>query len=212
MNNKKWVAYLVRCSDNSLYCGISNDLKSRLIEHNSVKGAKYTRSRKPVVLAGISPEMTKSEALKLEYRIKQLPADKKISKLTRKENGMTILKKDLQALNKDIQALGKTIDKLIAAVEKGETKKVAKKTTAKSVKAKPTKRSPTLKAPAKKRTAQPTATDQILKIIRGSKKGVDAPTLVKKTGFNQKKVRNILFRTYKQGKIKRLDKGIYTGV
>jgi putative endonuclease len=52
-----------------------------LIEHNSGKGAKYTRSRRPVELVGISPEMTKSEALKLEYRIKQLPADKKISEI-----------------------------------------------------------------------------------------------------------------------------------
>jgi len=73
------------------------------------------------VLVGVGPEMTKSEALKLEYRIKQLPADKKISELKREENGITILKKDLQALNKNIQALGKKIDKLIAIVEKGET-------------------------------------------------------------------------------------------
>jgi len=78
-SKKKWVAYLVRCSDNSLYCGISNDLKKRLIEHNSGKGAKYTRSRRPVVLVGVSPELTKSDALKLEYKIKQLPADKKLS-------------------------------------------------------------------------------------------------------------------------------------
>ena len=113
---------------------------------------------------------------------------------------MTIAQ-DLKALNKNIQALGKTLDSLLKAVEKDEKPK-----------AKPTKKIPAKKAPAKKKAAQPTATDQILKIIRGSKKGVDAPTLVKKTGFNQKKVRNILFRTYKQGKIKRLDKGIYTGV
>jgi putative endonuclease len=84
-SNKKWVAYLVRCSDSSLYCGISNDLKKRLIEHNSGKGAKYTRSRRPVVLVGVSPELTKSDALKLEYKIKQLPADRKIADLTRKE-------------------------------------------------------------------------------------------------------------------------------
>ena len=103
MNNKKQVAYLVRCSDKSLYCGISNDLNRRLIEHNLGKGAKYTRSRRPVDLVGISPEMTKSEALKLEYRIKQLPTNKKISKLTRKENRMTISKKDLQALEKKIK-------------------------------------------------------------------------------------------------------------
>jgi len=82
MNNGKWVVYLLRCSDNSLYCGISNDIKNRVIEHNSGKGAKFTKSRRPVELVGISPEMTKSEALKLEYKIKQLPADKKLSKLT----------------------------------------------------------------------------------------------------------------------------------
>jgi putative endonuclease len=209
MNNKKWVVYLVLCSDKSLYCGISNDLKSRVIEHNLGKGAKYTRSRRPVDLVGISPEMTKSEALKLEYRIKQLPANKKISKLKGKENEMTILKKDLQALNKDIQALGKTIDKLIAAVEKGEKPKAAKKSTAKSIKAKTTKKVPAKKAPVKKKSAQPTATDQVLNIIKRSKKGVNAATLMTKTGFDLKKVRNILQRTYKLGKIKRVEKGIY---
>ena len=153
MNNKNWLVYLIRCSDNSLYCGISNDLKSRLIQHNSGKGAKYTRSRRPVDLVGVSPEMTKSDALKLEYRIKQLPANKKISKLKGKENEMTILKKDLQALNEDIQALEKTIDKLIAAVEKGEKPKSAKKTTAKPIKAKTTKKVPAKKAPVKKKSA-----------------------------------------------------------
>ena len=119
MNNKKWVVYLVRCSDNSLYCGISNDYKSRLIEHNFGKGAKYTKSRRPVELVGIGPEMTKSEALKLEHRIKQLPTNEKLAVLTENEKGMAISKRDLQALNRDIQALEKTIDRLIAAVEKG---------------------------------------------------------------------------------------------
>ena len=88
MSNKNWIVYLVRCSDNSLYCGISNDIKSRVIEHNSGKGAKYTRSRRPVELVSISDEMTKSEALKLEYRIKRLPADEKLVELTNdKEKG-----------------------------------------------------------------------------------------------------------------------------
>ena len=93
MSDKNWVAYLVRCSDNSLYCGISNDIENRLIEHNSGIGDKYTRSRRPDVLVGISPEMTKSEALKLEYKIKRLPVDKKLARLTRKEKVMTISKK-----------------------------------------------------------------------------------------------------------------------
>jgi hypothetical protein len=51
-----------------------------------------------------------------------------------------------------------------------------------------------------------------LDIINRSKKGVNTATLMKKTGFDQKKVRYILQRTYKQGKIKRADRGIYIGV
>ena len=128
---------------------------------------------------------------------------------------MTIAQ-DLKALNKNIQALGKTLDSLLKAVAKDEKPKAkpTKKILAKKapVKKALVKKVPVKKVSAKKKAAQPTATDAILKIIKASKKGVDAPTLVKKTGFNQKKVRNILFRTYKQGKIKRLDKGIYTGV
>jgi len=54
-----------------------------------------------------------------------------------------------------------------------------------------------------------TATDQVLKLIKRTKKGVDAPTLMKKTGFADKKVRNILMRASKQGRIKRADRGIY---
>jgi hypothetical protein len=124
---------------------------------------------------------------------------------------MTISKKDLQALNKDIQALGKTINKLIAAAGKTEKPKAAKKTTAKSVKAKTTKKAPAKKAPAKKGPVQLTATDQVLGIINGSKNGVNIKTLVEKTSFNQKKVTNILQRTFKMGKIKRVGKGIYAG-
>jgi hypothetical protein len=149
-------------------------------------------------LVGISPEMTKSEALKLEYRIKRLPANKKMSKLTSKENGMTISKKDLQSLQEEIKAIGKKMEKLIATVEKSE-------------KAKTTKRAPAKKATAKKKPAQPTATDQVLKIIKRSKKGVNIKTLMEKTSFNQKKVTNILQRTYKMGKIKRVGKGVYVG-
>ncbi len=198
MSKEIWVVYLVRCSDNSLYCGITNDLDSRLAEHNSGKGAKYTRSRRPVELVCVCPKMTKSEALKLEYRIKRLPSDQKILELTRKESKMTVTKKDLQSLQKEIKELEKKMDKMIAAAGKTEKPKAAKK-------------APVKKALVKKKAAQPTATDQVLKIINRSKKGVDAAALVKKTGFNLKKVRNILHRTYKMGKIKRVGKGIYLG-
>jgi hypothetical protein len=181
------------------------------MDHNSGKGAKYTRSRRPVELVGISPEMTKSGALKLEYKIKQLPPDKKITALARKENVMAILKKDLQSLQREIKALGRKMEKLITEFDKGKKTKVTKKVTAKPTKAKTTKKAPAKKAPAKKGTAKLTATDKVLRIIKGSKRGVDTTTLMKMTGFNQKKVTNILQRTFKQGKIKRVEKGIYVG-
>ena len=120
---------------------------------------------------------------------------------------MTI-KKELTAMKKDITVIGKKLDQLLKAVEKSETK-VTNASKAKAVKAKSVKKAP--KATAKKKAVKVTATDQILNIINRSKKGVDTATLIKKTGFDQKKVRNILQRTFKQGKIKRADKGIYVG-
>jgi len=124
---------------------------------------------------------------------------------------MAILKKDLQALKKEIKALGRKMDKLIKEFDKSKKANVKKKVTAKPVKAKTIKKAPAKKAPAKKKPAKPTATDKVLKIIRGSKRGVNTATLMKKTGFNQKKVTNIIQRTYKQSKIKRVGKGIYVG-
>jgi hypothetical protein len=120
------------------------------------------------------------------------------------------IKKELTALQKDITAIGKRLEKLLKAVEKSEKAKVTKTSQAKAVKAKPAKKAP--KAPTKKKAVQVTATDQVLKIINRFKKGVDTATLMKKTGFNQKKVTNILQRSFKAGKIKRADKGIYVGV
>jgi len=80
---EKWVVYLLRCSDNSLYCGVTNHLEYRMTQHNSGRGAKYTRSRRPVKLVHVSAKMTKSDALKLEYRVKQVPAGHKISELSK---------------------------------------------------------------------------------------------------------------------------------
>ena len=92
MRKENWVVYLARCSDKSVYCGISNDVQRRLKAHNSGKGARYTRSRRPVGLIASSPEMPKSEALKLEYRIKKMPADQKISELNRVGQELTTLR------------------------------------------------------------------------------------------------------------------------
>ena len=111
--------------------------------------------------------------------------------------------KDLQTVSKELMKLVNQIEKLAAALGKVEQPK------AKSVKTKPKAKTVSKKAPAK--GGKKTDTDKVLAIINISKKGVDTATLMKKTGFNQKKVRNMLNRTYKQGKITRVAKGIYVG-
>ncbi len=78
---KNWQVYLLKCADHSLYCGITNNLDLRIDVHNTGKGAKYTRGRLPVELVAATANMTKSDALKFEIRIKKLPAEKKISVL-----------------------------------------------------------------------------------------------------------------------------------
>ena len=80
---KDWQVYLVKCSDGSLYCGVTKNLKNRLLKHNQGIASKYTRSRLPVELAGVRKDLTKTQAFQLEYQIKKLPAGKKISTLTR---------------------------------------------------------------------------------------------------------------------------------
>jgi len=78
---KDWQVYLLKCSDNSLYCGVTNDLEKRLLNHNKGIASKYTRARLPVELAAVRKNLTKQEAFKLEYRIKKLAAQKKITAL-----------------------------------------------------------------------------------------------------------------------------------
>lgn len=69
---KRWVVYLVRCRDGSLYTGITNDLARRVAAHNAGTGARYTRARRPVELAYQEPARSKSAALRREYAIKRL--------------------------------------------------------------------------------------------------------------------------------------------
>jgi len=75
--DKSWVIYLLECKDGSLYTGITNDLEKRLASHDAGLGAKYTRGRRPVTLLEFKTVESQSEALKLEYQIKQLPKLKK---------------------------------------------------------------------------------------------------------------------------------------
>jgi len=78
---KRWRVYLVQCSDNSYYCGVTTDVDRRVREHNRKKGARYTRSRAPVTLVAQSQPMEKGEALSLEARIKKSRRGKKTERL-----------------------------------------------------------------------------------------------------------------------------------
>jgi len=118
---------------------------------------------------------------------------------------MEKLKKDLRAVSKSLKALTKKTETLLKKVDKLEKTQAAKKQKPKT-KAKPAKQ-----ALPKRKAAEMTATEHIVKIIKRSKRGVDAPTLIKRTGFEDKKIRNILFRASKQGKIKRAGRGMYVG-
>jgi len=69
---KKYFVYMVRCSDESLYTGITNNLENRLKVHNSGKASKYTRGRLPVKLVYQEDAVDRSFALKREITIKKL--------------------------------------------------------------------------------------------------------------------------------------------
>ncbi len=79
--NDSWIVYMVRCSDNSLYTGITKDIDKRIKEHNSASklGAKYTRSRTPVTLVYTENIKTRSQAAKRECEIKKM--DKKAKEM-----------------------------------------------------------------------------------------------------------------------------------
>jgi len=73
-----WYLYIIRCSDNSLYTGITTDVCRRLNEHNLKSGSRYTSVRTPVALVYQESHPTRSAALKREFQIKQWPRNKKL--------------------------------------------------------------------------------------------------------------------------------------
>lgn len=77
-----WVLYVLRCADGTLYCGITNDLKRRLQQHESGKGARYTKGRGPLKLLRSWPAASHSCALKAELAFKALSKSAKEQKVT----------------------------------------------------------------------------------------------------------------------------------
>ena len=91
--------YILRCKDNSLYTGWTNDLDKRLEAHNSGRGAKYTKTRLPVELVYYEEFETKEDAMRREYAIKQLTKKAKEQLII---SGKGIFDKDIAAKDKII--------------------------------------------------------------------------------------------------------------
>ena len=78
-------AYILRCSDGSLYTGWTNNLEARLKAHNSGLGGKYTRCRMPVELVYFEEFETKEEAMSREWHIKRLTRLQKLKLISKKD-------------------------------------------------------------------------------------------------------------------------------
>lgn len=74
-----WCVYILRCADGTLYTGSTNDLSRRLARHQSGKGAKYTRSRRPLTLVYQESQPGRSAALRREAAIKRLTRPQKLA-------------------------------------------------------------------------------------------------------------------------------------
>lgn len=78
--NGDWFVYILHCADDTLYTGVAKDVEKRLTEHNddNVKGAKYTRARRPVRVVYQEECDSRSSATKREYAIKKLKRAEKL--------------------------------------------------------------------------------------------------------------------------------------
>lgn len=74
-----WYVYILECQDSSLYIGITNNLKKRMAAHKSGKGSKYVARKRFKQLLHAIRAIDKVDAAKMEYRIKQLPKNDKIT-------------------------------------------------------------------------------------------------------------------------------------
>ncbi len=73
-----WQVYIILCTDNSLYTGITNDLRRRLVQHAAQRGAKYFRGRKPLRVVYLEAGHNRSSASRREAMIKKLSRDEKL--------------------------------------------------------------------------------------------------------------------------------------
>lgn len=82
---QEWVVYILRCADDTLYTGVTNDLPARLEKHASGKGAKYTRSRGPYEVIFTETHPDRSAASRRETAIKALSRASKLELIERRD-------------------------------------------------------------------------------------------------------------------------------
>jgi putative endonuclease len=212
--DNNWVVYLLRCADRSLYCGITNNLEKRLATHNLGKGAKYTRSRTPVALVGTRFNMTKSEALKLEHRIKKTPANRKRIEIDTGKVYPTMkntqilqdIQKELQSVVKSVQQLAESLGNMATAVDKWVQSDSPQATRTKRA---PTRKKVVVKNGVVEKIKRIPASKIVFDIIQKSPQGIDTAGLMKATKFDQRKIHNITFRLKKLGRITTGERGVY---
>ena len=128
----------------------------------------------------------------------------------------------LKAVAEGLRTIAQGVEKLAEKLEKVAPKEPAKAKPVRKTKAKPVpktkakpkktapKKAPAKKAPVKEAVKTDTASDTVLNAITGSKSGVTSADLLEKTGFDKKKLANIVFKLRKQGKVKSVGRGVYT--
>jgi putative endonuclease len=77
--NDPWFVYLARCADATIYVGIARDVTARVAEHDSGRGARYTRGRGPLRVLAVQKCATKGDALRLELALKRLDRPRKLA-------------------------------------------------------------------------------------------------------------------------------------
>jgi putative endonuclease len=82
-----WHIYLARCADDTIYCGIAKDVAGRIERHNQGRGARYTRTRRPVVLIHVERAASHGAALRREAQIKKMGRSRKEALCVRARKG-----------------------------------------------------------------------------------------------------------------------------
>ena len=79
MHKPQYSVYILKCNDGSLYTGISKDVETRIELHNDGKGAKYTKSRRPVALKHLESGFSHGDAIRREVEIKRMSKSQKVA-------------------------------------------------------------------------------------------------------------------------------------